>query len=553
MSGLESDRLPESADRNGVRKRVFVLGLDGLSPTLTERFCRDTPGFSRLRERGVCGTLETVFPPVSPVAWGSVFTGRSPAAMGLHGWKRMADGARMTPVRRSDMPVPTIFDAFRDAGLRYASVGFPLSDPAPADACAWVRSHFDRATMEAVVPEAAEQLLRSRGISPSFEVFRTPSDEDDYPLFRAYRMHGDTQRVAAALCFFEEFDLDVAMVHCAFTDNVIHSGRSDDDAQAAYEHADRLVETVLDQLPPDTSLLVVSDHGVETKDVNVSAGAFLHAAGLLSVANNLSDDQVTDRRYRAAMSRGGLAGNELVEAIERFADLGPGERRDVLWREVALRGTLENIDFERTHVIPIGPYGQLVPVPDCEDGSVSPARIAHIRSTILEFADLLQHPSGAGTLLAGVEEVPIDRSALAPGEWAPSLRMVFDSDVRLVVRTFPFSLATPITAEREHPFRGEHHPDGFFAVVDASSEHVESRNGGRATIMSAGPTILALAGIAPLPGMTEAPLPGTTGTLQWQSLEAKPVAVGATNSATEVSSAEHAEMIERLRAMGYHD
>ncbi len=61
-------------------KRVVVLGLDGLEPTLAEQFMAEglLPNLAKLRETGSYQRLGTTWPPLSPVAWSSFSTGSNP-------------------------------------------------------------------------------------------------------------------------------------------------------------------------------------------------------------------------------------------------------------------------------------------------------------------------------------------------------------------------------------------------------------------------------------------------------------------------------------------
>lgn len=61
-------------------RRVVVLGLDGLEPTLVERFLEEgrLPNLARLRQSGSYLRLGTTWPPLSPVAWSSFSTGTNP-------------------------------------------------------------------------------------------------------------------------------------------------------------------------------------------------------------------------------------------------------------------------------------------------------------------------------------------------------------------------------------------------------------------------------------------------------------------------------------------
>jgi predicted AlkP superfamily phosphohydrolase/phosphomutase len=66
--------------RAKVRKVIF-LGLDGLDPTLTERFIAECklPNLAQLQAQGGFRRLRTTFPALSPVAWSTFATGVNPA------------------------------------------------------------------------------------------------------------------------------------------------------------------------------------------------------------------------------------------------------------------------------------------------------------------------------------------------------------------------------------------------------------------------------------------------------------------------------------------
>jgi predicted AlkP superfamily phosphohydrolase/phosphomutase len=57
--------------------RVVILGLDGLDPSLTERFMNEgkLAHFQRLRDKGSYARLATSYPSISPAAWSSFMTG----------------------------------------------------------------------------------------------------------------------------------------------------------------------------------------------------------------------------------------------------------------------------------------------------------------------------------------------------------------------------------------------------------------------------------------------------------------------------------------------
>ncbi len=61
-------------------KRVVIVGLDGLEPTLVDEYLEQglLPNLAKLRNTGTYSRLGTTYPPLSPVAWSSFSTGTNP-------------------------------------------------------------------------------------------------------------------------------------------------------------------------------------------------------------------------------------------------------------------------------------------------------------------------------------------------------------------------------------------------------------------------------------------------------------------------------------------
>ena len=80
-------------------KRFVVLGLDGMEPTLAEKFMAEgkMPNLSRLAEKGTFKRLGTTLPPLSPVAWSTFLTGCNPGKHNIFDF--------LTRDKRSYMPL----------------------------------------------------------------------------------------------------------------------------------------------------------------------------------------------------------------------------------------------------------------------------------------------------------------------------------------------------------------------------------------------------------------------------------------------------------------
>ncbi len=69
------------AQKNSRVNRIVILGLDGMEPTLAEKFMDEgrLPNLAALRKNGFYGRLRTTTPSISPVAWSSFMTGSEPS------------------------------------------------------------------------------------------------------------------------------------------------------------------------------------------------------------------------------------------------------------------------------------------------------------------------------------------------------------------------------------------------------------------------------------------------------------------------------------------
>jgi len=68
-----------------MKKKVLVVGLDGLEPAIVERLLQrnELPNFAKIRSAGHYGRLGTTYPAQTPVAWSSFVTGTNPGGHGI--------------------------------------------------------------------------------------------------------------------------------------------------------------------------------------------------------------------------------------------------------------------------------------------------------------------------------------------------------------------------------------------------------------------------------------------------------------------------------------
>jgi predicted AlkP superfamily phosphohydrolase/phosphomutase len=78
--GAFGGRKPTRKPARTAKQKVFVMGFDGMDPTLARRFMDEgkLPNLKKLADGGTFATLQTAQPSESPVAWASFMTGVNP-------------------------------------------------------------------------------------------------------------------------------------------------------------------------------------------------------------------------------------------------------------------------------------------------------------------------------------------------------------------------------------------------------------------------------------------------------------------------------------------
>src|SRR5258705_5349416 len=112
--------------------RVLVIGVDGLEwsvlrPLLQEGRC---PNLRALMERGSFGKLETMHPPLSPIVWTTIGTGRRPEEHGILGFTD--DELRGKAYTSSQRRVPAVWNIADRYGLTSDVFGWWITWPAEA-------------------------------------------------------------------------------------------------------------------------------------------------------------------------------------------------------------------------------------------------------------------------------------------------------------------------------------------------------------------------------------------------------------------------------------
>ncbi len=321
-SGDTPSSSPEPAGTQQIRPpgHVLLLGLDGVEWDLVLQMLNDgrLPHLRSLMERGSYGELGTLVPTLSPAIWTTVATGVSPAKHGIRGFKK-ASTARL--VTSQDRRVEAFWNILSDEGRRVDTVGWWATWPvekvnglmvAQVNVGAQSKgsgkmgflkgSIFQGLEDQVYPPERQDEILAvADGVVRGLDQVVTgifgapwPSGMGEVPdrlwesSMWAVRADAIYHQVALRQ-MSQQQDWDLLAVYFGGTDvlghrfwRYLYPGQYRNQPTEAelgvmahlitdyYQHTDKVVGELMAAAPPDTTVIILSDHGMKATNTNNS-------------------------------------------------------------------------------------------------------------------------------------------------------------------------------------------------------------------------------------------------------------------------------------------
>lgn len=286
--------------------KVVILGLDGATFDLIHPWVQAAklPHFARLRDRGVAGRLRSTIPPMSPPAWNSFMTGMNPGKHGIYDFTGRKPYSYETHfINASWRRAPTMWQHLSEAGKRVAILSVPFTYP-PDKVNGYMVSGMDAPGVAGSVdrsatypPELCDDLAANVGdypMGPNLFGYTNPAEMVDAAVRTIEK------KAAAARYVYQKEDWDLFMFVLGETDAASHrfwrygdpaSPLRDDTAWDAkvtnalltiYQKADEVIGQFMALAAPDTTVIVMSDHGNGgNSDKAVYLNRWLESQGLL--------------------------------------------------------------------------------------------------------------------------------------------------------------------------------------------------------------------------------------------------------------------------------
>jgi predicted AlkP superfamily phosphohydrolase/phosphomutase len=285
--------------------KVVVIGLDAATWTVIRPWMAEgsMPNLAKLMKAGVWGRLESILPPITPPAWTSFMTGKNPGKHGIfHFVETEHGGYAMNYVNATSRRSPTVWKLLNNAGYSVGTMNIPFTyPPEPLDGFEISGMGTPSESSPFIHPPSLrEELLKHLGeIQLDLRFLGAMSTDERRIQVLAEMERIDKQWTKAALYLLENHPQDVMMFVFMSIDTVQHyfwqymdkdhfiydprlAPKFGDAVRKVYERLDAAAGQIIDRLPPETAVFVVSDHGGgPVVDRTIFLNRYLAQLGLL--------------------------------------------------------------------------------------------------------------------------------------------------------------------------------------------------------------------------------------------------------------------------------
>jgi predicted AlkP superfamily phosphohydrolase/phosphomutase len=546
--------------------RTLVIGIDGGTFDLIRPWAEagDLPTLGRLMAEGTHGPLESTLPPVTAPAWTTFATGVNPGKHGVFDFIRpMGEAQGRTGefdlVNATSIRAPTLWQILSQAGRTVGVMNVPVTyPPQPVNGfviggmLSPVSGTFTYPA--ALLDQYADQLEPYR-IAPKIQY--KPGNEAE---FIADLVDLVERRGEYALRLIDDYPYDLLMFHFQATDNIQHAlWKYADPAHPRYEpqgaaqfgsglkqiyqRVDGYIGRMLERVPKDTTVIVMSDHGFGSLHYVVNMNLFLLQHGLLTLKRDVWT------QLKTGLFRAGLTPASIWHLIERTGlqnyvwQVSKSTRNKVVGKFLSF----DDVDWSRTVAYSIGHVGQIYfnikgrePEGIVEMGE----QYESVRQRVIEALGRLRHPDTGQALVDRV--ISGDKVVHGPhAARGPDLHIVMDGYATIC---FPLFATDRHVVTRQ--IRGDSGCHRLHGILIASGPEIErGKEFSGAHIMDLAPTILHLMRLPVLANMDGQVL--TDMVSGSRPVERTAPSAPSPDAYGSLSAEEEAEVEDRLRALGY--
>ena len=342
--------------------RTVIFGVDGLTFRVLHPMMErgELPNFQRLQREGCEAILESKYPPLTPPAWTSLSTGLKPARHGVYDFwtydeRQEGGGTRKAHVQTRRKGGKAIWNILSEYGKQVLVINVPMTYP-PEPVNGIMISGYMTPSNDAdfTYPSSfKEELYRA---VPDYTIDLDYGTIWNHPRPRALELLIDAtlrmteRRIELTMHLLQEKPWDFCYVVFVGPDRLQHPlwqqiSSLEKRATDYFRLLDHALGLILEQLSPQDTLFVVSDHGFQGAPRLFDINEYLLGKGLLVPH---SDYRLTSARGSATLKRTLERAGLLTLARKTKKTLGRAGLGKVARTEAQHYSALSIIDWERT-------------------------------------------------------------------------------------------------------------------------------------------------------------------------------------------------------------
>ncbi len=394
-----SDSNGHTPTQAGERPRVWVIGLDGVPWTLLQPWIDAgyLPALARLQTGGAYGPLRSTLQFLTAVAWSSFITGMNPGKHGIFDFSRRVPGSYdqelTNAARRSGR---SLWRILSDAGRRVGVVNVPMTFP-PEPVQGFLISGLDTPGLDS--PYTYPPELKPAVNDVHFIAVSTVGKSHAHYL--AETLEGVDKRFELLWRTIDREPLDFymwvemetdAIQHCSWHLMADPEQPNHDAILQVYRRIDQHLQRLVDELPPDVTLVVMSDHGAGPIVKTVYLDRWLAQNGWLHFRRG-HERSLGDRGRHAAR----LAVRQTLYLAQRFLPVGvKGYLKRFTGAHAAIETFIDKaeVDWTQTRAYAAGNLGNInLNIKGREpQGVVDPAEVEDVIQSITKALMELRDP-----------------------------------------------------------------------------------------------------------------------------------------------------------------
>jgi len=281
-----------TAVNNHQQRKAIIIGIDGAVWELLDRWIDDGTlvNLKRVIDAGIKGNLASTLPPVTAPAWVSFATGTNPGKHGCYDFVHpMGDLDNLRTITSKDIRVNTIYEYLDKQSRKSILINLPVSFPPKTDniTLGCLVTKGDNYVFPEYLKEEL-QILKNYRIVPDMRlVVENRIDEYVKDISRL-----ESEKFDCVKSLLAKKDWGMFFVLFSGTDWIQHIMHhqlldgSDNNtvvlAKNFYKQIDDYIGWFFDNLPRNTTLILMSDHGFKAFKGFVCINEWLREKGYLS-------------------------------------------------------------------------------------------------------------------------------------------------------------------------------------------------------------------------------------------------------------------------------